>query len=139
MTPAIAKIVCETIVSNFNCILKKDFVDKRREFYRFKYLSNEERNDIIKVNKDYGKMICYCQKVTEGEIIDSIRRPLGARTLEGVKRRTGATFGSCNGAQCLNKVATILARETNKGMTEIVKDSKNSRLVLGRIKEFNEI
>lgn len=139
MTPAIAKIVCETIINNLNCILKKDFVDKRREFYRFRYLSNEERNDIIKVNKNYGKIVCYCKKVTEGEIIDSIRRPLGARTLEGIKRRTEVTFGSCNGAQCLNKIATILARETNKSMTEIVKDSKNSRLIVGRIKEFDEI
>ncbi|KZL88417.1 NAD(P)/FAD-dependent oxidoreductase [Clostridium magnum] len=139
MTPAIAKIVCETIINNLNCILKKDFVDKRREFYRFRYLSNKERNDIIKVNKNYGKIVCYCKKVTEGEIIDSIRRPLGARTLEGIKRRTEVTFGSCNGAQCLNKIATILARETNKSMTEIVKDSKNSRLIVGRIKEFDEI
>lgn len=139
MTPAIANIVCETIVNNLNCVLKKDFVDKRREFYRFRYLSNEERNDIIKLNKDYGKIVCYCNKVTEGEIIDSIRRPLGARTLEGVKRRTEVTFGSCNGAQCLNKIAKILARETNKNMTEIVKDSKNSRLIVSRIKEFDEI
>jgi Predicted dehydrogenase len=139
MTPAIANIVCETIINNFNCVLKKDFVDKRREFYRFRYLSNEERNDIIKVNKNYGRIVCYCKKVTEGEIIDSIRRPLGARTLEGIKRRTEVTFGSCNGAQCLNKIATILARETNKSMTEIVKDSKNSRLIVGRIKEFDEI
>lgn len=139
MTPAIAKIVCETIVNNLNCVLKKDFVDKRREFYRFRYLSNEERNEIIKLNKSYGKVICYCQMVTEGEIIDSIRRPLGARTLEGIRRRTGVTFGSCNGAQCLNKLATILARETNKNMTDIVKDSKNSKLILSRIKEFDEI
>lgn len=139
MTPAIAKIVCETIVNNLNCVLKKDFVDKRREVYRFRYLSNEERNDIIKLEKDYGRIVCYCHKVTEGEIIDSIRRPLGARTLEGIKRRTGATLGSCNGAQCLNKVAGILARETNKSMTEIVKDSKNSRLIVSRIKEFDEI
>lgn len=139
MTPAIANIVCETIVNNLNCVLKKDFVDKRREFYRFRYLSNKERNDIIKLNKNYGRVICYCQKVTEGEIIDSIRRPLGARTLEGIKRRTEVTFGSCNGAQCLNKIATILSRETNKSMTEIVKDSKNSRLIVSRIKEFDEI
>lgn len=139
MTPAIAKIVCETIINNLNCVLKKDFVDKRREFYRFRYLSNEEKNEIIKINKSYGKVVCYCKKVTEGEIIDSIRRPLGARTLEGIKRRTEVTFGSCNGAQCLSKVATILARETNKSMTEIVKDSKNSRLIVGRIKEFDEI
>jgi L-2-hydroxyglutarate oxidase LhgO len=139
VTPAIAKIVCDTIVSNLNCVLKKDFIDKRRDFYRFRYLSNEERKEIIKLNRKYGKIICACKKVTEGEIIDSIRRPLGARTIEGIKRRTGVMFGSCMGAQCLNKVSSILARETNKNMTDILKDSKNSRIMVSRIKEFNDI
>ncbi|WP_446898178.1 NAD(P)/FAD-dependent oxidoreductase [Clostridium sp. LBM24168] len=139
MSPSIARIVCETIVNNLNCILKKDFVDKRREFYRFKNMSNEERNQIIKLNRKYGKIICYCQEVTEGEIVDSIRRPLGARTIEGIKRRTGATFGNCMGSQCLYKIASILARETNKNMTDIVKDSKDSKIILSRIKEFDEI
>ena len=139
MTPAIAKIVCETITSNFNCVLKKHFVDKRRDVYRFKNMSNEERQRIIKMDSKYGKVICICEKITEGEIVDSIRRPLGARTIEGVKRRTGASFGSCQGAYCLSKIATILARETNKKLDEIVKDSKNSKLMVGRIKEFNEI
>ncbi|MCT8978725.1 FAD-dependent oxidoreductase [Clostridium sp. CX1] len=139
MTPAIASIVCETIVSNLNCVLKKDFVDKRREIYRFRDLSNDERNNIIKLDNKYGKVICYCQKVTEGEIVDSIRRPLGARTLEAIRRRTGVTFGRCNGSQCLHKIAAILARETDKKLTEIVRDSKNSTIVMARIKEFDEM
>lgn len=139
ITPSIAKIVCETIVNNLNCVLKKDFVDKRREFYRFRNLSNEERKKIIKLDKKYGRIICSCQKITEGEIVDSIRRPLGARTLEGIKRRTGVTFGNCKGAQCLNEIVSILSRETNKKMTDIVKDSKNSKIFISRIKEFNEM
>ncbi|MEY8764552.1 MULTISPECIES: NAD(P)/FAD-dependent oxidoreductase [Clostridium] len=139
MTPVIANIVCETIVSNLNCVLKKDFVDRRREFYRFRDLSNEDRKKVIKLNKSYGKVVCYCEKVTEGEIIDAIRRPLGARTIEGIKRRTGAGFGDCRGAQCLCNIASILSREINKDMIYIVKDSKNSNIVKGRIKEFNEM
>jgi NAD(P)H-nitrite reductase large subunit len=139
MTPAIANIVCETIVSNLNCVLKKDFIDKRREVYKFRDLSNIERQDIINLNKKYGKMICYCKKITEGEIIDSIRRPLGARTIEGIRRRTSATFGNCKGSQCLCKVASILSREINKDMTDILKDSKESNIILGRIKEFDEM
>lgn len=137
MTPAIAKIVCETITSNMNCVLKKNFIDKRREFYRFKNMNNRERNEIIKYNKNYGKIVCSCNCVTEGEIVDSIRRPLGARTIEGIKRRTGAMEGSCNGAQCMLKIARILSRETGKRLCDIVKDSKNSKLVVARIKEFD--
>jgi len=139
MTPAIASIVCESVVSKMQCKLKKDFNDKRRESYKFRELSDEERNRIIKLDKKYGKIICICEKVTEGEVVDAIRRPLGARTVEGVKRRTGAAFGNCQGAHCLNKIVSILARETNKKMTEIVKDSKNSNIVLYRIKEFDSM
>lgn len=139
MTPAIASMVCETIVNNLNSKLKKDFVDKRREVYRFRELSNEERNKLIKEDKSYGKIICLCQQVTEGEIIDAIRRPLGARTVEGIRRRTGVTFGSCQGAYCLDRIVSILARETTRSETEIVKNSKNSKIIASRIKEFNEM
>lgn len=139
MTPAIAKIVCETVTSNIKCKFKKDFVDKRREFYRFRDLSNEERKKIIKMDKSYANIICLCNQVTEGEIVEAIRRPLGARTVQGVNRRTGATMGNCQGAHCINKVVSILARETNKNITDIVKDSKNSKVVLGRIKEFEGV
>lgn len=137
MAPAIAKIISETVINKIKCRKKKDFIDRRREYYRFRDLTNEERNEIIKLNPSYGKIICFCEKVTEGEIIDAIRRPLGARTLEGIKRRTGAAVGKCQGAQCMNKILFILARETNKPLTEIVKDSKNSIILLNRIKEFD--
>lgn len=139
MTPAIASIVCESVVSKMKCKLKKDFNDKRRENYKFRDLSDEERKSVIEVDKKYGRIICGCQKVTEGEIVDAIRRPLGARTVEGVKRRTGAAFGNCQGSHCLNKIVSILARETNKKMTEITKDSKNSNILLCRIKEFDNM
>ncbi|MEG0775610.1 FAD-dependent oxidoreductase [Clostridium sp.] len=136
MTPALALNICNTVVANLNCKLKKDFVDKRREYYKFMEISNDERNEIIKVDKRYGKIICACEGITEGEIVDAIRRPLGARTLEGIKRRTGAGFGSCRGCYCNEAIIGILARETGKRITDIVKHSKNSKVLLGRIKEF---
>lgn len=139
MTPSIAKMVCETIVSNVGCILKKDFNDKRREFYRFAGLTKKEKKKIIKVDRKYGNIVCLCQQITEGEIVDAIRRPLGARTVEGIKRRTGATLGSCQGSYCINKIVTILAREMNKNLNEVVKESKNSKIVLSRIKEFDGV
>ncbi|MDP4089067.1 MAG: FAD-dependent oxidoreductase [Bacillota bacterium] len=139
MTPAIAKMVCETIVGNLNGRPRKDFKDSRREIFKFRELSNEERHQLIKVDKNYGKVICTCRLITEGEIIDSIRRPLGARTLQGIQRRTGAAIGKCKSSYCLNRIIKILARETNRQVTEIVKDSKKSRLVMCRIKEFDDV
>jgi L-2-hydroxyglutarate oxidase LhgO len=140
MTPAIATIVVETIRdNNKNCVLKKNFFDKRRDFIRFKDMTIDELNEIIKINKDYGRIVCSCGHVSEGEIVDAIRRPLGARTLEGIKRRTGAMAGVCSGQYCLLEIARILSRETGKSMLDIVKDSKNSRIVVSRIKEFDEM
>ncbi|MDO4536100.1 MAG: FAD-dependent oxidoreductase [Clostridium perfringens] len=139
ISPAIATIISETIVEDLKCGENKSFIDKRREFYRFRDLSMEERNELIRLDKRYGKMICICNQISEGEIVDSIRRPLGARTVEGIKRRTAATFGNCNGAYCISSVIDILARELDKKPTEIVEDSKNSNVLTCRIKEFDEI
>ena len=136
---AIAKMLCDTISSNLNCKLKKNFIDKRREFYRFREMDRNEINEVIKLDKRYGKIICMCNNVSEGEIVDSIRRPLGARTVKGVKRRTGAGFGNCHGAYCNERIIQILARELDKKITDIVDDSKNSNIISGRIKEFKEI
>lgn len=139
VTPSIANKVCDIVKDYLKCVPNKNFVDKRREFYRFRNMTMEERKDIISHDKRYGSIICLCNQVTEGEIVDSIRRPLGARTVEGVKRRTGAGFGSCHGAYCINKIIEILAREMDKRPTDIVEDSKNSKVLVGRIKEFEDI
>lgn len=139
LAPAIAKMLCDTISSNLNCRLKKNFIDKRREFYRFREMDRNEINEVIKLDKRYGKIVCMCNNVSEGEIVDSIRRPLGARTVKGVKRRTGAGFGNCHGAYCNEKIIQILSRELDRKFTEIVDDSKNSNIISGRIKEFKDI
>ena len=139
LAPAIAKMLCDTISSSLNCKLKKNFIDKRREFYRFREMNRNEINEVIELDKRYGKIICMCNNVSEGEIVDSIRRPLGARTVKGVKRRTGAGFGNCHGSYCNERIIQILARELDKKITDIVDDSKNSNIISGRIKEFKEI
>lgn len=137
MTPALALSISKKVVEKLNCKLRKDFNDKRREYFKFRELTNEERNSLIKVDNKYGNIICQCQKVTEGEIVDAIRRPLGARTVTGVKRRTGAGHGSCDGCYCKDKIVEILAREMDKRIIEIVNNSKDSTVLSSRIKEFD--
>ncbi|MBL4933597.1 NAD(P)/FAD-dependent oxidoreductase [Clostridium paridis] len=139
IAPALSQILCESLVNNLKCTLKRDFIDKRREYFRFRELSDEQKNELIKIDDRYGKVVCLCNTITEGEIVDAIRRPLGARTVEGIKRRTGATFGNCHGSYCIDKVINILAREMDKKLTDIVEDSKNSNLLVSRIKEFDEV
>ena len=139
LAPALAKMICDTLTNNLNCTLKKNFIDKRRDFYRLRQMDREELNEAIKVDGRYGKIICNCNNVSEGEIVDCIRRPLGARTVKGVKRRTGAGFGNCHGSYCNEKIISILARVLDKKITDIVDDSKNSKIIYSRIKEFKDI
>ena len=92
---------------------------------------SQERNELIRQNPAYGNIICRCEMVTEGEIIDAIRRPLGAKSLDGVKRRTRAGMGRCQSGFCSPKVMEILARELEKSMEEITKSGGNSRIIEG--------
>ena len=139
IAPAIAKTMSYTIANNMKATYKKNFVDKRREVYRFREMNKSQRNEIISLDKRYGNIVCVCNQVSEGEIVDCIRRPLGARTIEGIKRRTGAGLGSCYGSYCDRKILNILAREMNKRPSDVVEDSKNSQLWPSRIKEFNGV
>lgn len=139
IAPVIALEIEEKLKANMNLTKKRDYIDKKREVFVFKDMSKEQRNKLIELDKRYGNIICSCSNISEGEIVDSIRRPLGARTLEGVKRRTGIGRGSCNGSSCNMKIMKILAREMNKSLLDIVDDSMESKILVGRIKEFNEI
>ncbi|PJI10348.1 MULTISPECIES: FAD-dependent oxidoreductase [Clostridium] len=139
IAPTVGENICKNVVENLKCKAKKDFYNKRREIYRFRYMDNEQKKKVIAMNSKYGRIICACKQVTEGEIIDAIRRPLGARTLYGIMRRTGALSGECCGSSCEDKVAKILAKETNKKLTDILNKGEGSNIVTGRIKEFNEM
>ncbi len=92
--------------------------------------SDEERQRLIKENPAYGNVICRCEMVTEGEILEAIRRPLGAKTTDGVKRRTRAGMGRCQSGFCNPKVVEILARELNVDEGAIRKAGGNSWYLL---------
>ncbi len=131
--------ITDVIVGNFKAGENPDFVFKRRDYFRFQELTDEEKNQAIQFDSRFGHMICTCANVTEGEIVNAIRRPLGARTIEGVKRRTGITFGSCQGSYCLDKILKILAQELGKKPEEILNDTRDSKVLTARIKEFDQI
>ena len=80
-------------------------------------------------------MVCKCEFVTEGEIIDAIRRPLGAKSLDGVKRRTRAGMGRCQAGFCSPKTMEILERELSISMFDITKAGGESNMVLGLVKD----
>ena len=100
-------------------------------------LSAKEREDLINEHPEYGRIICRCETITEGEIIDAIRRPLGAKSLDGVKRRTRAGMGRCQGGFCSPRVMEIISRETGIPLDEVTKSGGDSKILTGRTKDEN--
>lgn len=134
-SPAIGKMVAEILRDSMGLEENPDFNGTRKGILNPSTLSKEERAALIKENPAYGTIICRCEMVTEGEIIDSIRRPLGARSLDGVKRRTRAGMGRCQSGFCSPRTMEILHRELGLPMTEITKNGGKSKLVVGTNKD----
>ncbi len=133
--PAIAKYVAEELVSELLPLEKKENFDPiRKSDCFFKNLSDEEKNEIIKRDPSYGKIVCRCEQITEGEIVRAIRENPPAKNVDAVKRRTRSGMGRCQGGFCQPHVAEILARELNIPFEEVTKNGKNSELVMGVIK-----
>ena len=112
-----------------------DFIPTRKGILDPKTLSAEEYTELIKRDPTYAQVICRCETVTEGEIIDAIRRPLGAKSLDGVKRRTRAGMGRCQAGFCSPRVMEILARELGVDQSEITKSGGDSKLITGHLKD----
>lgn len=135
--PGIAEYVVEILIKEgLELNAKPTFNPFRKKDKPFSHMNNEERKELIAKDDNYKKIICRCESVTEGEIIDSIRRPCGARTVDGVKRRVRPGMGRCQGGFCGPKVIEILARELNVSVEDILKDYDNSYMVVGKVKEM---
>lgn len=124
--PAIAKMVVDIIP---NKTLNPNFNPKRRPLIRLSQMSLEEKNLLIKDNPAFGRIICNCEKVTEGEIVDVIHRNCGATTVKGVKKRIRPGFGLCQGGFCEVNVVKILARELHIDFMEVEYAKRNSVIV----------
>lgn len=133
--PAIGVYVAEMIQEKYPAPEKKDFISTRKGIPNMAEASFEKRQELIRQNPAYANVICRCETVTEGEILDAIHRPLGATTLDGVKRRTRTGMGRCQAGFCSPKTAEILARECGKDLGEITKSGKGSGLLTGYNKE----
>jgi len=110
------------------------FTTIRRGIPRFHELSREEQDLLIRKNPLYGRVICRCETVTEGEIIDAIRRPIPARSMDAVKRRLRPGAGRCQGGFCGPRVIEILARELGLSVEEINKNQPGSYMITGKLR-----
>lgn len=133
--PAVGRYVAEMIQARFPAPEKTDFIATRKGIPCVAEADDEERQRLIAENPAYANVVCRCELVTEGEILDAIHRPLGATTLDGVKRRTRAGMGRCQSGFCSPKVVEILARELHKDIDEITKSGEGSAFLTGYNKE----
>ena len=133
--PAIGEMVAQILKEKLGLEEKETFHATRKGLLNPNTLSKEEHAALIKENPAYGNVICRCEMITEGEIIDAIRRPLGARSLDGVKRRTRAGMGRCQSGFCMPRTMEILARECGVSMFEITKSGGKSQIVVGTNKD----
>lgn len=133
--PAIGKMVAGIVKELTNATEKENFVATRKGILNPKDLSKEEYAKLIKEKPEYGNIICRCEMITEGEIMDAINRPVGAKSLDGVKRRTRAGMGRCQSGFCSPRTIEILARELGVEESEITKSGGDSKLIVGTNKD----
>ena len=130
-SPAIAVMVCDMIKNKEE---KENWNPKRRPLVRLNKMSFEERKEFVSNNPLFGKIICRCEKITEGEILDVINRSCGATTIKGVKKRIRPGFGKCQGGFCQSYVLDILSRELNKDKKTITYGKTGSYILKERTK-----
>ena len=126
--PAIGVDVAKMVVEKLGAIKKEEFKQNKPQIH-FIELSPEEKAEVIKKDPRYGRIICRCESITEGEIVDVIHRMVGARTVDGVKKRCRPGTGRCQGGFCGPRVQEILARELGKELNEIVLDKKGAYIL----------
>ena len=135
-SPAIAEYV-RNMLSDMGLILEKreNPVTKRKSMHAFRDANRDEKNEMIKENPAYGRIICRCEGVTEGEILDAIRTRPGATDLDGVKRRTRAQMGRCQGGFCSPYIMELLSRELGVSLEKVTKFGGGSYVATGKTKE----
>lgn len=126
--PAVAEMLAEAIVKDSGAQAKADFKAELPKKHVFNRLNWDKQAELIKENSLYGRVICRCETITEAEIVETIHESCGARTVDGVKRRTRAGMGRCQGGFCGPRVTQILARELNIPVPEVLKERADSHM-----------
>ena len=136
--PAIAEYVAELLkeelADRVTLTPNEKFIPERRNIPRFLYLDMAERKKLAENDPSYAQIVCRCETVTEGQVLEAIRR--GARTVTAVKMMTRAGTGRCQGGFCCPRVAEILSRELGIPLEEITRHGGESKLLVGKTKEF---
>ena len=133
--PAIGAYLAQSIAEKLTAPVNDGFDGHRDAIPCMSGATMEERERLIRQNPQFANVICRCEMVTEGEIVEAITRPVGARTLDGIKRRVRAGMGRCQAGFCMPKQAEILSRETGMDLGDVTKTGGQSNILVGYTKE----
>ena len=133
--PAVGAYVAGIVKDILGASDKKEFISTRKGIPSMALASPEERAELIASDPSYAHVICRCELVTEGEIKNAINRTLGARTVDGIKRRTRAGMGRCQTGFCLARTIPLLAEALGVDEEEITKSGKGAYYIEGKIKD----
>lgn len=132
--PAIGEYIRELVICKTKAPLKLNFNPIRKNIVKFAQANEVEKKELIKKDKHYGRIVCRCEQVTEAEIIAAMHAPLGAKTVDSIKRRTRAGMGRCQSGFCINRIVEILSMELNIREEEVTKFGGESNILMGCIK-----
>lgn len=133
--PAIGEYVADLLMQDgVKLLCKHDFQEELPKAIHFKELSPEEKSQAVRKNPLYGRIICRCETVTEGEMVDALHSPIPPVSIDGIKRRCGAGMGRCQGGFCGPRVHEIIARETGMSMEDVMQDRAGMVIVTGETK-----
>jgi len=137
--PAIAEdirdMVLEKLSLNIKVDLKENYNPKRRAIPNCKNMLLKDRDELIKENPSYGRIVCRCEEISEGEIRDALKSPISVTTVDGLKRRVRVTAGRCHGGFCTPRILEIMAEENNSEISSLTKKGKGSEIIFGDTKD----
>ncbi|MGI6178067.1 MAG: NAD(P)/FAD-dependent oxidoreductase [Eubacterium sp.] len=129
--PAFAVDIAEDVASRLNADKNQDFDPYRKGIPCLKQMDEKQRDEMIKKNPDYGVIVCRCEEVSKGEILDALNRPYCPQTIDAVKKRVRPGMGRCQGGFCMPLVAGIIAEKNHIPLHEVMKSSDRSWLLSG--------
>lgn len=133
--PAISEYVIDDVMKNqFDFPTKQDYKHRRKNIC-LAHMSDQEKNELVKRSPEFGQIICRCEQISKGEILDAIQRPVGATTVKGVKKRVRPGMGRCQGGFCEPAVVEILAEELGISPLDVRLAGVDSRMLLEWTKE----
>lgn len=134
-SPSIGQYMADLVAKKLNATKKDNFISTRKNIVHVASLPFEERKKLIEENPLYGQIICRCEEISEGEIVDAINRVPGASSLDGIKRRVRAGMGRCQAGFCSPKVMEIIAREKGIKLEDVTKNNSHSKMLISKMEE----